>query len=244
MGAQKDDPLGHNYDPGAQPNESPVHEVAIGPFFLSKYEMTQAQWRRLAGGETPSCFKADTEFCGQQITLRNPVECVDWSMCDTVMMRQGLVLPTEAQWEYGCRAGSTTPWWTGQERESLRTPKLVANLSDQAAVRAEMVGEAIDWPEFDDGYAVHAPVGSLPGNRFGLHDTHGNVREWCRDSIVSHAPAQPASGQRLTGVAAHPSRGGDFQCGPGVARSAWREMHLPIATVSILGLRPARDVVP
>jgi len=244
MGAQKEDPLGPNYDPAAQPDESPVHEVALGPFFLGKYEMTQAQWRRLAGGETPSHFKAGTVFRGQSITLRNPVECVNWSMCDTVMARQGLLLPTEAQWEYGCRAGSTTPWWTGQERESLRTPRLVANLADRAAVRAEMVGEPIDWPELDDGYAVHAPVGSLPGNRFGLHDLHGNVVEWCRDSSMSHAaPTQPGDEPRPTAAMMRPCRDGDFQRGPGAARSARRMMLASTTGISIIGLRPARDVV-
>jgi serine/threonine protein kinase/formylglycine-generating enzyme required for sulfatase activity len=237
MGAQSEDPSGQNYDPSARLGEAPVRTVSLATFFLSKYELTQGQWHLLTDGEVPSHFTAGASFRGQEITLRNPVEGVDFSSCTELLQRQGLLLPTEAQWEYGCRAGSTTPWWTGSERESLCAPRLAANLADQSALRIEMVHEPIEWPQLDDGFGVHAPVGSFAANGFGLHDTHGNVLEWCNDTLTGRA-------LWTSEAVAHPIRGGDFQRGPGEARSARRDIAGAFAEVSVLGLRPARRVTP
>ncbi len=109
MGAQKRD-LGPNYDPDAFDEEWPVHSVTLAPFFMARHELTQGQWKRLSGGEVPSNFKAGSTRNGLTFTWANPVEQVSWEACEQWLSRHGLALPTEEQWEYGCRAGSDTPW--------------------------------------------------------------------------------------------------------------------------------------
>ncbi|MFT5152128.1 MAG: serine/threonine protein kinase, partial [Planctomycetota bacterium] len=106
MGAQARDPEGRNHDPDAQSNEGPVHEVELSAFFLSKYEMTQGQWERMAG-RNPSRWTAET-FGGGWIEGPNPVEQVSWFDCMGLLPKLSLRLPSEAQWEYACRGGTDT----------------------------------------------------------------------------------------------------------------------------------------
>ena len=111
-----------NVDLHAESDERPVHEVSVRPFFLSKYEMTQGQWLGITV-QNPSRCPPPTEW-GQMIrpgdiTLAHPVEHVSWEECSEVLWRLGLVLPTEAQWEYAARAGTETPWWTGADPASF-----------------------------------------------------------------------------------------------------------------------------
>ena len=109
--------------------------------------------------------------------LRNPVEQVSWEDCDLWLGRLGLVLPTEAQWEYAARGGTTTPRWTGLGTDGLAK---AANLAD-AFCQQNDGPSSWKYESWNDGYAVHAPVGSFAPNPFGLHDVLGNVWEWCRD---------------------------------------------------------------
>ncbi len=243
MGAQKEDPQGPNYDPDARINET-THEVTLAPFFLARHELTQAQWKRLTGGETPSSLKAGrSNGAGGHITWTNPVEMIDWFECDRWLPRHGMALPTEAQWEFGCRAGTTTPWWTGSDRQTLRG---AVNLADQTAKKAgAILGDIADWPDLEDGFALHAPVDTLRCNAFGLHHMHGNVWEWCRDYDPYSLPVQPTDKLRQ-GAAVSSSdrvyRGGSFVRGARLARSAYREGAAPALRVNILGARPARAV--
>ncbi len=144
MGAQKTDPKGQNYDPEAEDDEASVHEVTLRPFLIGKYEATQAQWKAVMGSN-PSHFKGDDD---------RPVEQVSWDDIQRFEEKTGLLLPTEAQWEYACRAGTTAP--------------LAGKLDDMG------------WYGGNSGQTTH-PVGQKAANRFGLHDTHGNVWEWCED---------------------------------------------------------------
>jgi formylglycine-generating enzyme required for sulfatase activity len=240
MGAQNTEPAGPNYDAHADAEGSP-HRVILAPFFLARHELTQGQWKRLTG-EQPSYYAAGSTAGGQKITWAHPVENIDWLECDRWLSRHGMALPTEAQWEYGCRAGTTTPWWSGAVRESLRG---VANLADQTAKRAGVNWRDIeDWPDLDDGFAAHAPVDALRPNGFGLHHVHGNVWEWCADAYGdASAPHRGGDGLRQVSAATAASRvdrGGCFNSAARDARAAYRFREAPTSRYYGLGARPAR----
>ena len=133
MGAQKDDPNAPNFDAGAGNDETP-HEVTLSSFFLSRYELTKGQWKRMTKGEEPSWYRVGVDYTGNPdaVGYAHPVEQVDWEMSDSLMRRHGLLLPTEAQWEYGCRAGTSTAWWPGGRASDLVR---CANVLDRTAER-------------------------------------------------------------------------------------------------------------
>jgi formylglycine-generating enzyme required for sulfatase activity len=143
--------------------EKPVHKVTITkPFYLGKYEVTQEQWEAVMGSN-PSYFKGP----------KNPVERVSWDDCQKFFVKLNaktgwegskFVLPTEAQWEYACRAGSTTGYCYGDDESGL--------------------GEYA-WYDKNSGGKMH-PVGEKKPNTFGLYDMHGNVWEWCADWYGSY----------------------------------------------------------
>jgi formylglycine-generating enzyme required for sulfatase activity len=241
MGAQRDDPNGPNHDPQALPVEGPVHTVTLSPFFLSKYEMTQAQWLHCTG-VNPSHLRPDKRQPSVK-SLLHPVEQVSWTMCRTQLERMQLALPSEAQWEYGTRAGTGTVWWTGDARESLRG---AVNIADQAAARAGAPWTDIqDWPELDDGFVMHAPVASLRANAFGLHGVHGNVFEWCFDGydpkFYASSPTQDPV-RATEGTTTRINRGGCFSNTAALARSANRPSDPPQTADRYLGVRPARAI--
>jgi len=242
MGAQSGDPTGQNYDPQAMGSEGPVHEVELSAYFLSKYELTQGQWLRLTG-RNPSFHQPPG---GRAPSLLHPVEQVSWLDCMEWLPRAGLKLPSEAQWEYGARAGTDTPWWTGADRESLQE-KHAANLADQAAARAGAWWEAEinEWPELDDGYAWHAPVGTYSANAFGLHEVAGNLWEWCLDGFepgfYGRSPKQDPIAP-WEGASTRVARGGGFRNAATDARSARLTNRAPPVANDSLGVRPARAI--
>jgi formylglycine-generating enzyme required for sulfatase activity len=237
MGAQARDPAGPNYDPQAEAGEAPVQEVSLAAFFLSKHEMTQGQWLR-STGENPS-FHYPGQLPG--VTLLNPVEMVSWNDCARALSWAGLVLPTEAQWEYAARAGSSTPWWTGELRESLRGN---VNLADRALRRAgATLFTPDDWPDLDDGFGGHAPVNALGPNPFGLCNVLGNVFEWCRDGSGSYENLGRGDDGERTGLPSHKIyRGGGFIDIAAHARSSCRSSDVTDYRSEALGVRPARVV--
>lgn len=248
LGAQASDPRGRRYDPAAAREEGPPMDFSLQPFFLAKYELTQGQWSRLTGANPSEYAPGDLTW---SVSLSHPVEQVSWEDCRRTLGHFGMQLPTEVQWEYAARAGSDTPWWTGDDPAALDR---VANLADLTA-RDE--GGSSSWSYTDaeafdlrDGYVVHAPVGSLQPNPFGLHDVHGNVWEWCRDEplpylhflpgdpldgarrIPDNVPAPPSTGTRLY-------RGGGFGNPPRLLRSSHRNSGAPDEFGRHLGVRPA-----
>ncbi|MBI2901189.1 MAG: SUMF1/EgtB/PvdO family nonheme iron enzyme [Planctomycetes bacterium] len=227
-------------DPRAQANEAPPHEVALRPFMISKYELTQAQWSRLTG-ENPSQYPAGKVVGDKQVTPLHPVESVSWDDCSVALRRLGFDLPTEAQWEYATRAGTTTPWWTGPEMPSLAG---AVNIAD-AYSEAHGGDRGLNFQKWlDDGHTGHAPVGSYRANPFGLHDTAGNVWEWCRDFYGPYGnPCRPGDGERVVeGETRRVLRGGGLRGNAEECRSAFRGHNNPGTKLVGLGVRAAREI--
>ena len=242
LGAQATELTGQHYDASAQPNEGPVHEIDLVPFFLAKHELTRAQWQRLSGAPDPSWYKTgDSSFMGGAATVAHPVESVAWTSAAQVLHEHGLALPTEAQWEYACRASTHTPWSTGQDAASLAA---ACNLLD-AITAAKMESWGRGEP-FDDGVRNLAVPGRYRPNGFGLHDMHGNVDEWCADTWLTYGGAvRPGDGLRFS--ATDPGRvlrGGSFRDPATGVRSAHRGGDKMGMVRSHFGVRAARAVLP
>ena len=210
LGSQDEDKGAPYYDEHHR-DEEVLRLVELSPFLIARHELTRAQWQRLWTWDQdlrkPSHFSSGRMVLGKPILLTNPVEQVGWSSCDLLARRYGMDLPTAAQWEYACRAGTTTPWWPGVKEADLDH---TCNINDHAA---GLAGNKWDGQApFDDGYVFHAPVGSFDPNPFGLYDTIGNVSEWCRDtgSEVGSERAGDGLRQYSWGTITHSYRGGGF----------------------------------
>ncbi len=242
MGAQNRAPDGPNYDEKAEGYGCPVHEVHLDPYFLSKYEMTRGQWERLSDGGRPSLYAyGASPDGGPPIGDAHPVDSVSWEHCDRLFSRHGLALPTEAQWEFGARAGTDTPWYTGVEQSSLAGH---GNVLDRLALRRQP-----HWGQgaapFDDGAVGIVKVGSYAASPFGLHDVIGNVDELCRDAWLNFFhPARAGDGLRGEPDAESevPMRGGAYNVPPQLARVAHRHPVRRAGVHPQLGVRPVRAV--
>ncbi|MGE3172208.1 MAG: bifunctional serine/threonine-protein kinase/formylglycine-generating enzyme family protein [Planctomycetota bacterium] len=248
MGAVRPDadhpPGAPNVDPLAAANEAPVHPVELDAFFLSKYEMTKAQWQRFTGrrdGQLRGSPRAEDE----QFTTRDPIETVHWVRFDEAMRALGLTIPTEAQWEYAARAGTTAPYLGGDDPAALRG---VGNLFDRRFMRALPLAESdepLAW-SFDDGATEVTAVGRYAPNAFGLHDVLGNVKELCLDHPVGYdQPTEPGTGLRRGGDPEfHGARGGSYNTPPRELRVSMRWRVTRWTNVVSCGLRPARALRP
>jgi formylglycine-generating enzyme required for sulfatase activity len=205
------------FDMGASSNNPCVktHRVRINkPYYLGKYLVTQKQWEAVMGNN-PSNFTGPN----------NPVEQVSWNDCqqflDKLTKRQGnqagrFQLPTEAQWEYACRAGSTTRYYFGDSESGL----------DEYA-----------WYAANSGKKTHA-VGEKRPNAWGLYDMHGNVWEWCQDCEeaypVNVLTDDPTAVPR---VSLNVIRGGSWRIPGRDCRSAVRSGNLRGDRLSDVGFR-------
>lgn len=237
MGAQAFDEDAGNFDPDADVTEGPVRDVTLAPFFASKWELTQPQWRRISGS-SPSARAG-----GEDDTY--PVEQVSFDDCVVWLDRFGLALPTEAQWERLARANTDTPWFCGSD------PASCAGAGNLADLNAYRTARQASWQyelSVEDEFLWSAPIGSFEPNPFGLHDTVGNVFEWCLDVFVSDAYRRtPRPGDGLCPPQANDGRdrvvrGGSYSGRAFEARSAFRLVLPPSAQTPIVGVRAVRAV--
>ncbi|GET35872.1 formylglycine-generating enzyme family protein [Microseira wollei] len=203
---------------GRDDNESPQHQVTVDTFFMGKFLVTQAQWKAVAAfpqininlNPDPSYFK------GKNL----PLEHISWNeaqeFCARLAKKTGKIyrLPSEAEWEYACRAGTTTPFHFG---ETITTD--LANYSGHTYASEPTGNRCSQTTE----------VGIFPPNAFGLYDMHGNVNEWCADHWHDNYDGAPSNGSvwelgrndtyRLL-------RGGSWSQPPKYCRSAIRNADL------------------
>jgi len=232
-------------EPEPQDEESPQHRVSVPQFFLGTYPVTQAQWRALANlpkyerdpstrlraslNPNPSRFSGDNR----------PVERVSWydavEFCQRLSHYTGrdYRLPSEAEWEYACRAGTQTPFSFG---ETITTE--LANYDGTYVYGRGKKGEY---------RAETTDVGNFPANNFGLFDMHGNVWEWCTDDWHKNYEGAPTNSSAWLDSKNRTEtekllRGGSWNVNPLYCRSAVRLRNRPDYSVDVIGFRVACDV--
>ncbi len=216
---------------GRSSNESPQHSVTITPFYMGKFTITQAQWRVVATLPQVHCaLKRDPSyFKGENL----PVERISWyeaiEFCERLSQKTGRAyrLPSEAEWEYACRAGTTTPFHFG----GTITPDL-ANYNGNSTYNSGATGQY---------RKKTTPVGNFQvTNAFGLYDMHGTIWEWCADSWHTHYHGAPSNGRVWSNNGDNRYRlvrGGSWSGNPGSCRSASRGIDFPGGRSSRIGFR-------
>jgi formylglycine-generating enzyme required for sulfatase activity len=193
------------------------HEVTISkPFYMGVYEATQAQWQAVMG-TNPSQFKGDNR----------PVEMVSWddcqSFCNELSAKVGrtIRLPTEAEWEYACRAGTKTSYYFGDD---------VSQLARYA------------WYDDNSDMQTHDVGGKIP-NAWGLYDMHGNVWEWCQDRYGAYSAGSQTDPTGLPDGSLGVFRGGGSNISAYYCRVAFRGIakHAPDFRGGSGGFRLALD---
>ncbi len=201
-------------DEDSYSDEKPQHKVTLDAFRMMTTPVTQAMWEKVMG-ENPSDFKGDST---------RPVENVSWDDIQEFLKKlnamdrgKGYRLPTEAEWEYACRAGTTTKYWSGDSESDLAR---------------------VGWYDKNSDDTTH-PVGKKPANPWGLYDMHGNVWEWCEDWFdddyyqrsPEKNPQGPDSGESRV------LRGGSWCGGFRNCRAACRFWYLPLDRDDDYGFR-------
>ncbi|AFY39962.1 Sulphatase-modifying factor protein [[Leptolyngbya] sp. PCC 7376] len=229
-------------------NESPQHWVNIPKFFIGKYQVTQAQWRVVAGWEEVerSLKPEPLNWKGDDL----PVERVSWleakEFCARLSResRRNYRLPTEAEWEYACRAVWSEEFLTKQDQkqwnENHQQPfHFGETLSDEVANYAanNVYGRGTSGEYRKETTAV----GSFPANNFGLYDMHGNVSEWCEDDFHESYENAPDDGSAWLKKDSNRKirRGGDWYSHPWFCRSASRYHNSRDSRNGLIGFRVA-----
>jgi formylglycine-generating enzyme required for sulfatase activity len=192
-------------------DEQPIHTVTLtNGFYMGIHLVTQSQWQAVMGTD-PSQFKG----------ANRPVDSVTWHECNELCMKlsgllngQGAVrLPSEAEWEYACRAGTSTEYHFGNV---INTD--LANYDGRYSFNDSPKG--ICRKETTD-------VGTFPANSWGLYDVHGNLWEWCRDVKRTYTTADYTDSEVQSNTDTRAMRGGSWRYGPGNCRSAYRSRNVP-----------------
>ena len=230
-------------EPERLPDESPQHQVALASFFIGSSPVTQAQWTAVVLAH-PDRIHRDLDpkpsfFRGIDL----PVESISWNQAEEFCLRLAAItgrsyrLPSEAEWEYACRAGTTTPFNFGP----TITPELANYCGTGGALCGDSDGKSVASDLYNDvkygsGAYGQGPVGvfratttrpgTFPSNRFGLYDMHGNVWEYCLDKWSASYDDVPLDGSaNLSGPrdAWRILRGGSWSHNPAICRSAYRD---------------------
>ncbi|MBE9143554.1 formylglycine-generating enzyme family protein [Planktothrix mougeotii LEGE 06226] len=234
---------------GSKEDERPQHQVTVSPFFIGKYPITQAQWTAVANW--PKIQRDIDRECSYFKGYNQPVQNVKWydavEFCARLLQRTGhnYCLPSEAQWEYACRAGTQTPFYLGETITSD-----LANYDAESTYADEPKGK----------YRKETtPVGKFPPNAFGLYDLHGNVWEWCADPWHDNYEKAPTGGEvwdeqnkndnryqiynvenlvnLLNDGRIRCLRGGSWAVDPVLCRSADRRTSGPVGFIGYYGFR-------
>ena len=248
-------------------DERPPHRVKISrSFYLGQYEVTVGQFRKFVndtgykteaesdgqGGygwvESKSTWEKDPKFtwknAGFPQTDDHPVVNVSWNdakkFCEWLSRKEGLTyrLPTEAEWEYACKAGTNSLWSNGDDPESVSR---IGNIAD-GTLKAKIL--SLKGIDAKDGYVFTAPVGKFAPNPHGLYDLHGNVLEWCEDvydaKLYTGRTGTTVDPQQSTGSEYRVLRGGSWGNGPHFTRSAFRLRYTPGYRCYLIGFRISR----
>lgn len=215
--------------PGREPDET-LHEVTLSTgFYLGRFEVTQGQWQRVMGAN-PSAF----QDCGSDCPVENVTFREVQEFLRTLSSRSAgpsrFRLPTEAEWEAACRAGSATAYSTGSTLTSVR-----ANFDGRYPAPGSPAGPFLGRP---------APVGSYAPNTWGFHDLSGNVWEWCEDW---YGPYPPGEARDPTGPATGTKRvirGGSWVFDGNSARCGLRYTHAEVDRGYSIGFRVVRELLP
>ncbi|MHB2153741.1 formylglycine-generating enzyme family protein [Calditrichota bacterium GD2] len=215
-------------------DEQPVHKVYVKSFYLDKYEVTVAEFKR---------------FCiatGRQMPLQpfwnsdnHPVVNVNWYDAQAYAKWAGKRLPTEAEWEYVAKAGGNSLNYTLTAERSYITS--LGNVADFSLRQKDY--HRIVMNNYEDGFPYTSPVGYFPPNPFGIYDLEGNVLEWCADwydpQYYAQSPAEnptgPAQGKYRV------IRGGSWNRSGDYLRTTYRTWYPPECTFEFLGFRCAMD---
>jgi formylglycine-generating enzyme required for sulfatase activity/uncharacterized caspase-like protein len=234
-------------EPERRANEGPQHYVTLASFFIGARPVTQAQWAAVVLAH-PNRVHSDLDpkpSFFRDVDL--PVESIAWNDAEEFCLRLAEVtgrpyrMPSEAEWEYACRAGTATPFNVGP----TITPDLANYCGTGGAVCGESGGKSIasvvyDGVTYGSGAYGQGPVGAFratttrpgtfPPNRFGLYDMHGNVWEYCLDKATGDYASAPLDGTpNLSGQKDSPRilRGGSWSHNPAICRSAYRDSIAP-----------------
>ncbi|WGV27121.1 bifunctional serine/threonine-protein kinase/formylglycine-generating enzyme family protein [Halotia branconii] len=210
--------------------ESPQHLVTVKPFFISIFPVTQAQWKAVA--ELPLINRNLNSEPANFKGINRPVEQVSWDdaveFCARLRQKTGqnYRLPSEAEWEYACRARTITPFSFGETLTSS-----LASYNNTSIHNAGVPGK---------NYCQTIPVGSFPANAFGLHDMHGLVWEWCADHWHDNYEGAPFDSSVWLSKDDSQSRlirGGSWKSSAKLCRSAYRSWNPQDGRGNILGFR-------
>jgi len=232
---------------GIEETAEPIHRVKISrEFYMGMYQVTQHEWEAIMGTNPSDIIRDDL-----------PVNLISWNDSQEFVQKLNekefqnkkkykYRLPTEAEWEYACRAGSTTMFYFDHKKESL--DDYIWHYKNSKTTQEVFIEKGIFNKELvkvtKSGRMMH-PVGQLKPNKFGLYDMHGNVFEWCEDwfsEYPSDTVVDPIGSPKEQFVKCRIFRGGSYMNFAGYAASAHRDSRVPKYKTEVLGLRLVKEV--